>query len=130
MRFNMEQSFWFDGVSFDKRDYPECELEYSDAIDRKSKLFEDYNLLDYTYGANRYIGLSELLEADSEVKWSAIRRKVAECESITILNDIPIVNGEIAFIADFYLKVFYSALKKENSNCYVYEKRIPVSNQG
>lgn len=46
MRFNMEQGFWFDGGSFDKKDYPVCELEYTDAIDRHSNLFDDYNLLD------------------------------------------------------------------------------------
>lgn len=120
MRFNMEQGFWFDVVSFDKKDYPVCEPEYTDTIDRKSNLFDDYNLLDYTYGTNRYIRLSELFEADSEEKWAAIRRKVRECDSITILNDISIKNMEIDFIADFYLRTFYAALKQENPNCYVF----------
>ena len=119
MKLNMEQSFWFDGISFDKKDYPSCELEYIDTIDWQSNLFDDYNLLDYMYGANRYIRLSELLEANSEEKWALIRSKAAECDSITILDDIMVENAEIEFIADFYLRVFYSALKNENSNCYV-----------
>ncbi len=121
MRFNMEQGFWFDGVSFDKKDYPVCELEYTDAIDRHSNLFDDYNLLDYTYGSNRYIRLSELFEADSEEKWATIRRKAKECDSITILDDISIENIEIGFIADFYLRTFYAALKQENPNCFVFD---------
>ena len=77
------------------------------------------NLFDYTYGMNRYINLSELLEANSETQWAVIREKAADCDSITILDDIAFDNEEIAFIVDFYLRVFYSALKKENHNCYV-----------
>ena len=119
MRLNMEQSFWFDGVAFDKKDYPSCEIEYIDTVDRKSNLFEDYNLLDYAYGMNRYVGLSELLEANNPNKWATIKRRATECDSITILDDISINNEEVDFIADFYLKVFYSALKKANHKCYV-----------
>ena len=123
MRFNMEQSFWFDIVSFDKKDYPVCEIEYTDTIDWKSNLFEDYNLLDYAYGTNRYIGLCELFEADSKEKWAAVRRKVRECDSITIVDDISIENKEIGFIADFYLRTFYAALKEENPNCFVFDMK-------
>ena len=123
----MEQSFWFDGVPFDKKDYPVCELEYTDIIDRKSSLFDDYNLLDYIYGTNRYIRLSELFKADSKEKWDKIRKKARECDSITILDDISIENREIDFIANFYLGTFYAALKAENPNCFVFDmKRHPA----
>ena len=128
MRLNMEQSFWFDGVPFDKKDYPEGEFEYIETIDQQSNIFEDYNLFDYMYGTNRYIKLSELFEADSKAKWSTIKIKASGCDSITIFNDVLIENEEVRFIDDFYLKVFYLALKNENPNCYVYETKISVQN--
>lgn len=120
MSFEMEQSFWFENVCFDKNDFPIDKPEYIDSINNKSSIFDDYNLFDNVYGVNRYIMVSELLETNNVSKWKEIREKIRECDSITIINNLYIDNEELLFISDFYMKTFYAALKKENPKCYAY----------
>ena len=111
---------WFDDLQFGKDDYPIHTPEYIYNIENMSSLFSEYNLFDYIYGMKRYVKLSELFYANSKSEWEIIRKKARSCESVTILNDLPYMNTELSFIVEFYIKAFYSALKKENSNCYVY----------
>ena len=124
MKCILEQEFWFKGIDFDNNDYPTEPLIPIDCIDNQSGLFEDYNLLDCVYGANRFVKLSELLDANTEAKWAIIKEKSRQCKSITLVNDIPFQNEELDFIKHFYISVFYSALKKENPDCYVYNSNI------
>lgn len=84
MKHNMEQSFWFEDINFDKNDYSVEKPVYVDSIDHQSGLFYDYNLFDVIYGNNRYIKLSELFEANTEQEWNALKQKVSQCKSITI----------------------------------------------
>ncbi len=121
MKSILEQHFWFDGSEFDKKDYPTEKLIHIDSIENQSSFFDEYNLFDFQYGSNRYIKLSELLEADTEPKWAVIKEKARHYNSITLVNDILFQNEELDFIKQFYISVFYSALKKENSDCYVYD---------
>ena len=119
MKHNMEQSFWFEGINFDKNDYPVEKPVYVDSIDHQSSLFDDYILFDVIYGNNRYVKLSELLKANTEQKWNDLNQKVSNCKSITIVNDTSICNSELEFIGKFYVESFYAALKKINPNCFV-----------
>ena len=119
MKHNMEQSFWFEGINFDKNDYPVEKPVYVDSIDHQSGLFYDYNLFDVIYGNHRYVKLSELLKANTEQKWNDLNQKVSNCKSITIVNDTSICNSELEFIGKFYVESFYAALKKINPNCFV-----------
>ena len=121
MKSILEQCLWFEGLDFDKKEYPTETPILTDSIENQSSLFDEYNLFDYVYGTNRYVKLSELLNANTEPKWKIIKEKVRQCKSITIVNDITIQNEELDFIKKFYISVFYSALKKENPNCYVYD---------
>ena len=120
MKCILDQSIWFNGLNFDNKDYPMETPIPIDSIDNQSSLFDDYNLFDCVYGTNRYVKLSELLDANTEFKWAIIREKAKHCKSITLVNDLPFQNEELDFIKQFYISVFYSALKKENPNCYVY----------
>ena len=117
----LEQRFWFDGLVLDKNDYPTETPIPINSIDNQSSMFDDYNLFDCLYGANRYVKLSELFDANTEAKWGDIKEKARHFKSITLVNDIPFQNEELAFIKQFYISVFYSALKKENPTCYVYD---------
>lgn len=119
MKHNMEQSFWFEGIQFDKNDYPVEKPVYIDSIEHQSSLFDDYNLFDVIYGNHRYVKLSELLKANTEQKWNDLNQKVSNCKSITIVNDTSICNSELEFIGKFYVESFYAALKKINPNCFV-----------
>ncbi len=121
MKSILEQCLWFEGLDFDKKEYPTETPILTDSIENQSSLFDEYNLFDYVYGTNRYVKLSELLNANIEPKWKIIKEKVRQCKSITIVNDITFQNEELDFIKKFYISVFYSALKKENPNCYVYD---------
>ena len=116
----MEQETWFEKIQFDKNDYPIQTPSFIDSINFQSSLFDEYNLFDYAYGFNRYIKLSELLEANTKSQWNIIREKVKKTNSITIINDLSIKNEELGFILDFYITTFYSALKNDNPNCYIY----------
>ena len=128
MKHNMEQSFWFEGINFDKNDYPVEKPVYVDSIDHQSGLFYDYNLFDVIYGNNRYVKLSELLGANTEQKWDYIKQNVSHCKSITIVNDTFLCNNELEFIEKFYVKSFYAALKNINPNCYVLRKNSFLKN--
>ena len=50
----LEQRFWFDGLVLDKNDYPTETPIPINSIDNQSSMFDDYNLFDCLYGANRY----------------------------------------------------------------------------
>ena len=128
MKHNMEQSFWFEGINFDKNDYPVEKPVYVDSIDHQSGLFYDYNLFDVIYGNNRYVKLSELLGANTEQEWNDLKQKVSQCKSITIVNDTFLCNNELEFIEKFYVESFYAALKNINHNCYVLRKNSFLKN--
>ena len=121
MKCILEQSVWFDGIDFNKNDFPVETPVFIESIDNQSSLFDDYNLFDCAYGTNRYVMLSELFDANTETKWAIIKEKASHCKSVTLVSDISFQNPELSFVKQFYISVFYSALKKVNSNCFVYE---------
>ncbi|MEE3451238.1 MAG: hypothetical protein VZR27_11205 [Acutalibacteraceae bacterium] len=119
MKSILEQHFWFEGIQFNKNDFPVENPVYIDSIEHQSSLFDDYNLFDVIYGNNRYVKLSELLKANTEQEWNDLNQKVSNCKSITIVNDTSICNRELEFIEKFYIESFYAALKQINPNCFV-----------
>lgn len=124
MKSILEQHFWFEGIQFDKNDFPVEKPVYADSIDHQSSLFDDYNLYDVIYGNNRYVKLSELLGANTEQKWNYLKQNVSQCKSITIVNDTSLCNNELEFIEKFYIESFYAALKNINPNCYVLKNTL------
>ena len=117
----LEQSVWFENMAVDKNDNPQYDIVYTDNIDTKTHLFDEYNLMDYCYGHNRYILMSELLKANSEDRFTSILENAGYCESITIVDDLNIENTELGFINEFYQKVFFNQLSQHCRNCYVYD---------
>ena len=122
MKSILEQHFWFEGIQFNKNDFPVENPVYIDSIEHQSSLFDDYNLFDVIYGNHRYVKLSELLKANTEQKWNDLKQEVSYCKSITIINDISLCNNELEFIEKFYVESFCAALKNINPNCYVLSK--------
>ncbi len=53
-------------------------------------------------------------------KWESFLELVKECDSITIVIDVPCENEELSFAKDFYMRAFYAAVKRKNHNCYIY----------
>ena len=106
MKHNMEQSFWFKGIQFDKNDFPVEKPVYIDSIDHQSSLFDDDNFYDVLYGKNRYVRLSELLEANTEQRWNDLKQKVSFCGSVTIVNEFNLHDSELEFIEEFYIDSF------------------------
>ena len=118
----LEQSVWFEDMTVDKNYYPECELEYTDNISNEAHLFDEYSLFDYTNGYNRYIRLSELLQADTAEKLAKIDESADCCDTLTIIDDLCITNSELDFMDDFYLRTFIQRLSHHCRHCNVYRR--------
>lgn len=118
----LEQSVWFESIDLDKQDIPQYTILYTDNIDNKSHIYEEYNLIDYTYGRNRFILLSELLEANNKENFISLLQYASLCDSITIIDNLSIDNNELNFIKDFYIKAFCSRLSDYCNICMIFRK--------
>ena len=120
MKISMEQSLRFKDIVFNGDDNPLYKPSYVDNIDNLFDLSENLNLFDYAYGRRRYVSFSNLLETNDEQIWRNTLEKIRRCESITIIIDFFYENEELDFIVNFYVGVFYLAVKNVNPKCYIY----------
>ena len=121
MKDLLDQAHWLKNAQDNAIDSTADIGEYVDSIVNRSSIFEEPNLFDCAFGCNRYVKLSELFNADNSEKWKYLLDRARNCDSITIVKDISYKNIELSFIENFYLKVFYSELKKANPVCYIYQ---------
>ncbi len=100
------QDFLLENMPVDEWDYPDVEV----------KMCDDYN--NTVSSSDMIIYFDRLLRMNKKKEWEALFSKVKD-KKIFIIDDVPITNGEVRPIKDFYLGVYYYNLSKHCKVCQV-----------
>ncbi|MCQ2512992.1 MAG: hypothetical protein MJ092_06385 [Lachnospiraceae bacterium] len=109
------QDFLFEGIPIDKDDKPAVELEYTDNTVMCS-VVNPYQSFDYY---NVALNFSDLVEMRDESDWLNMLKKIDSCNTVVLVDNMPLQNAELVPYKEFYMKTYYYTLKQHCKNCFV-----------
>ena len=108
------QDFLFEGIPVNSFDVPKIDLKYAHIHDSSLPL----KGLSYD-GCEKTVFLTDLLQMKSEDEWEEFLPGISVCSSVSIVDDLPLRNSEIAEYKLFYLKAYCSIIQRHCPACYI-----------